>query len=90
MSAKKIFGWIFIVNGILLFLLLLEVFLVLYLDELNWAIFLRKMSLLEVTITTFSEGGLKFPLMICLMELIMFFQLFIGYHLVRKVPDNFI
>lgn len=90
MSAKKIFGWILIVNGILLFFLLLEVFLVLYLDELKWGILLRKMSLLEVTITTFSGGGLRFPLIICLVELIMFFQFFIGYYLVRKVTDNFI
>lgn len=87
-TTHNFFGWALVVAGFLLFLLLLEVFFVIYFNDPTLGPILGTVSLLEITITTFSSGGLSFPLMICFVEIIMCFQLFLGCYLLRKATDD--
>ena len=85
--SQKLFGWALIISGGVSFMLLAEVFFVLYLNEPSWGILLAASSLSEVIISTFSRGGLTFPVMICFVEIIMIVQLYLGLYFLRKAID---
>ena len=87
-ATQKLFGWAFILSGGVSFIVLLEVFFVLYLNESSWGVLLAASSLSEVIITTFSKGGLTFPFIICFGEIIMFIQLYLGLYFLRKAAND--